>query len=393
MAYNKETRMYEGFIYKIFNDVDEVFYIGRTYRTVEIRWMEHLACSIDHQNDLYKGMRKYGIEKFHISIIEQFSSTLKDTIKQLSYDKEKYWIKYYKDNGYILYNMNDGGDDVAENRFPERPVIQYDLFCRELNNYNSISQASDITGINHSDISTCCSKNGKIYCTDNYIWRYADDPLSQDEITVLNERYRGTCQYDFNGNLLNVFYRPRDAVNYVMEHDGIQLISGNISSCMNGNAKSAGGYIWRYRGDPFDLYPLPKQIRRVEQRTLAGDLLAIYNNCADAQRHTGVDSSGINLCCLKQCKHAGGYIWCYENDLYETDIKLKEHPVDRYDKDGNYIDSYPSIKSASETLKIHRSTISKVCYGKGTTAGGYVWKFKHQPIDICLNNKGGDNVA
>lgn len=384
MAYNKETGTYEGFIYKIANDIDDVFYIGRTYRTIEKRWKEHQDYSQDHNTNLYRGMRKYGIEHFHISMIEKFSSTSKDEIKQLSYDKEKYWIKYYKDNGYELYNMNDGGNDVMENKCPEKPVIQYDLFCNMMNKYDSISEAADCTGIHHSDISSCCLKNGRIYCTDNYIWRYIDDPLSQEEIEVLNKRYRGVCQYDFDGNLLNIFYRPRDAAQYLIENDGVSIDAANISSCMNGRVKSAGGYIWRHRDDEFDFYPLPKQIRRVEQRSKSGELLNIFANCKEASEKTGVNKCGINQCCLKLNQQAGGFIWCYEGDDFSLDIREKEHPVDRYDLDKNYIDSYSSIQHASSSLNINYQSISGACNDLHKTAGGFIWRFSKDTIDTYI---------
>lgn len=42
MAYNKETGMYEGWIYIILNDIDpELVYIGQTSNTPEKRWVGH----------------------------------------------------------------------------------------------------------------------------------------------------------------------------------------------------------------------------------------------------------------------------------------------------------------------------------------------------------------
>lgn len=41
MSYNKETGMYEGYIYLITNLCDNRRYIGQTSRTIAIRWKEH----------------------------------------------------------------------------------------------------------------------------------------------------------------------------------------------------------------------------------------------------------------------------------------------------------------------------------------------------------------
>lgn len=37
MAYNKETGMWEGYIYKIWNDINDKIYIGQTYSTIKER--------------------------------------------------------------------------------------------------------------------------------------------------------------------------------------------------------------------------------------------------------------------------------------------------------------------------------------------------------------------
>ena len=394
MAYNKETGMYEGFIYKIYNDINNIFYIGRTLRTVEKRWKEHCNYSKTHNTDIYKAIRDYGVEHFNISIIETKISKTRDESEKLCIDREQYWIKYYRDNGYIIYNMTDGGYDYNSLKYPEKQVIQYDLFCNEINRFKSIADASEHTGINHSDISTCCSKNGKIFRTDNYIWRYVDEPLTDEEISDLKNRYKGVCKYDFEGNLLDVFYRPIDAATSI-DNKRAKTICSNITACMIGKVKSAYGYIWRYYSDSFDKYPLPKRIRKVKQFSFNGDLIGIYNDCRDASRKTGIDDSTINLCCLKKLQYSGGYIWCYEGDTPDFDIVFKEKSVDRYSLDGAYIDSYNSIKEASEILRINNTSIGYACADRNKTAGGYIWRFHNDPIETYKFDfiKGGDNVA
>lgn len=377
MAYNKETGMYEGFIYKIWNDIDDEFYIGRTYRTVKKRWKEHLKSSEKSKTDLYDAMREYGAEHFNIEIVERLVANTKNEIRELCIEKEISWIKYYRDNYYSIYNMTDGGDDVKQKMFPERPVIQYDLFCNELARYNSIAEASEASGINNSDIGKCCYKDRNSYCTDNYIWRYIEEPLTDDEIKELNQRYKGICQYDFDGNLINTFYRPKDAINYIKLTEGMEILPSNISACTNGKCVSAAGYVWRYRDEPFDKYPILRHIKKVCQYDYDGNLINIYNDCSEASIITGVDKTSINQCCLGNYKKAGGYIWCYEGDMCNTDIKFIEQSVDRYDLNNNYIDSYNSITDASNILKINHQNISAVCRGKRKTAGGYIWKYKN----------------
>lgn len=54
----------------------------------------------------------------------------------------------------------------------------------------------------------------------------------------------------------------------------------------------------------------------------------------------------------------------------------KKKPVDRYDLEGNYIDSFESCKIASILTGVSYSGVGACAGGKRKTAGGYVWKFR-----------------
>ena len=73
MSFNKETGMYEGYIYCITNKVNSKQYIGQTIRTIEDRYKQHLR-KIKHNYDnlyLYVAMEKYGKENFWVHQVEK----------------------------------------------------------------------------------------------------------------------------------------------------------------------------------------------------------------------------------------------------------------------------------------------------------------------------------
>ena len=88
-----------GFIYKITNDINNKIYIGKTlHTTIEERFKEHCADSTRRrieQRPLYAAMRKYGIEQFEISIIEECDDSLLNEKEILQLFIFKYQFKKY----------------------------------------------------------------------------------------------------------------------------------------------------------------------------------------------------------------------------------------------------------------------------------------------------------
>lgn len=93
-------------IYKITNDINNKIYVGKTSNTLEQRFKEHCVdCQKreEEKRPLYSAMKKYGIEHFKISLIEECP------IEEEEDEREIFWISYYK--GYEDgYNATLGGE-------------------------------------------------------------------------------------------------------------------------------------------------------------------------------------------------------------------------------------------------------------------------------------------
>lgn len=62
--------------------------------------------------------------------------------------------------------------------------------------------------------------------------------------------------------------------------------------------------------------------------------------------------------------------------------KPKSTPVLQYDKNGDFIQEFPSCRIAAKAFKLKaRSSIADVCSGRRTTAAGYVWKYKKRSLE------------
>lgn len=94
-------------IYIITNTTNNHVYIGQTTRRFVERWKEHIKCSFSPSNEdywfpLHAAMRKYGVDCFDFSVLEQCAVTDLDA-------RERYWIRYYDATNHDNYNCLPGG--------------------------------------------------------------------------------------------------------------------------------------------------------------------------------------------------------------------------------------------------------------------------------------------
>lgn len=49
--------------------------------------------------------------------------------------------------------------------------------------------------------------------------------------------------------------------------------------------------------------------------------------------------------------------------------------VDQYDLDGNYIQTFDSVRDAAKFACVDRTAIRRVCQGKQKKSAGFIWKY------------------
>ena len=381
MSFNKDTGMYEGFIYCIENKINGKKYVGQTSRTVEIRIREHFSAK--DKLPIHCAIAKYGVENFNITELEKLSNISFDALLEELNKYEMYYIQNFdsKNNG---YNCTLGGNDITHMN-ELSPVLMYDLNGVYINRFESIRQACGSTGYNSSSISTACSKYKDYIRTGCHIFRYEDNPLTEEDAENIRLKYPKIYQFDFDGNLLNTFDTLVEAKNY-MKSIGVSVSNDNIGYASVNHNKSCGGYIWRRYPDTFDTYELPTRIsKQVEQRDMySGELIAIYEHCADASRKTGFAECAINSCCNNNALQSNGFYWCFSGEFNLDafrEIKYHKKRVDQYTRNGNYVATYNSIQEAADCIGGNFSKISGVCSGQRKTAYDYVWRYHGESFD------------
>lgn len=201
-----------AYIYKITNDINGKIYIGKTYNSIEKRFKEHCKDRLRRkyeQRPLYSAMNKYGIEHFHIELLEETDNPE---------EREKYWIESYGSfkKG---YNATTGGDG--------RPYVDKDVIISLWEDGKIIKEIHNITGY---DIKTI-----KKYLLLNNI--------SEQEIISKRYAFQGktVAKIDKNTNeILEIFSTSGEAGR------SIGKTGQHIREVCLGKRKTAYGYKWKY---------------------------------------------------------------------------------------------------------------------------------------------------
>ena len=253
------------YVYKIVNDLNQKIYVGKTYRSIEERFKEHCFESKRNKNEnrpLYKAMNKYGIEHFHIYLLEE---------TDIPEEREKYWIEVlgtFKDG----YNATTGGDG--------KPYIDYEKI------YNLYKQG--ITNENICKIVGCESTTiRKVLALYN---------ISKEErIEKARDKHRKSIlMIDKNTNeVINSFSSLVEAGKYLNKP------ATHIQDVCHGRRKTAYGFKWEFADKKQNCinYKI-KPIKCINTNE-------IFSSSESAAKYAKIASCGIRRCCNGLQKSAG----------------------------------------------------------------------------------------
>lgn len=201
-----------AYIYQITNKLNNKVYIGKTEFSIEKRFKEHCKDAYREKNEhrpLYAAIRKYGVENFEITLIEETNNPE---------EREIYWIEQKRSfkNG---YNATMGGDGVK--------YIDYDLVIATYKELKSIIDTAKKLNIHEDSVSHILESNNIA-------------KLSSQEVNLA--KY-GTliAQYDLDMNFIQIFPSAHAAAKAL----GKKGVS-HITDVCKGKRQTAYGFKWQY---------------------------------------------------------------------------------------------------------------------------------------------------
>ena len=209
-----------AYIYQIVNDINNKVYIGKTQFSLEKRFKEHCHDAFarnKEQRPLYNAMRKYGIEHFHIELLEETDNPE---------EREKYWIEQKRSFKYG-YNATKGGDG--------KQYIDYDLVIATYNQLQHINLTAQTLSISPDSVHNIL--------TQNHI------PIKSSEQINREKMSKSVNMYDKQGNYIQSFSSMIDAARFLIDNGysncKLTTIRYHISEVCQGKRKSAAGFVWK----------------------------------------------------------------------------------------------------------------------------------------------------
>ena len=209
-------------IYQITNDINGKIYIGKTELSVEKRFREHCKASqreAEKHRPLYAAMRKYGIEHFHVELIEETDNPN---------EREIYWIEE-KGSFKHGYNATIGGDG--------RSYIDYDQVVALYYELQNCIEVAKIMKINVETVRKILH-NRKI-------------PIKSSGTIAKDRSKKTVAMCEKNGKTIIAVFPTYSAAARYLQQEGITTASSvdgiavHISQVCRGERTYAYGFYWK----------------------------------------------------------------------------------------------------------------------------------------------------
>lgn len=232
------------------------------------------------------------------------------------FDDSKMWFAFWNMCNVKGKKMDERKYKISS-KFYEKARIEYIKYASKFQRSNTNEFIEKVTKIHNGlyDYSKTEYKHSKdkvtIICSNHGEFeQIPDSHLRGNGCSKCNdEKTKKRCskkiiQYTLQGNYIKNWNSMAD-----VERE-LYINHSDISTCCNGKQKSAGGFIWCYKGEEPNDYHLSKHKgKKIIQYDLFGNYIKIWNSAKKAAKNLNINAGNISSCCNSVRKSAGGYYW------------------------------------------------------------------------------------
>jgi hypothetical protein len=288
--------------------VENVRYVGKTKRTIEDRYKQHLRDCKKYPTPLYFWINKLLSENIlpeAIKIDESDENNWREC--------EKKYIAHCRLFGNLL-NISDGGEGI-EDKSRLVPVYQYDEFGKFIKRYISVASAGREMNVTANSIFAAIDQNfSKSSC--GYYWFSSEEIANNFKFERPRQRFVPILAYDLNGKFINKFSTIGEALLKLKIHE-----SGIVRSLSSNGKHYSGNLFWFYENNvpekvlPFsNKKPRYHNLSAVAQFTKENVFMHDYISIRNASKITKISEDSIGMSARGLAKSGGGFVWKYKNN-------------------------------------------------------------------------------
>ncbi len=357
-------------VYKHTNRINGKVYIGKTCMDPKQRWSGGSGYKDKRGQGIayghfYNAIQKYGWDNFDHEIVAEGM-----TNKEASEMEIRLIEEYESTNPDKGYNTTKGGEGAAGYRHSEETKQHLSEIKKGLN----VGPGNPFYGRHHSEETKALigskakerlkGKHGTFYGRHHSL-------ETKQKLREISEK--PITQYDLDGKKVTQY----ESLMIAAEEIGTSVSS--ISACANKRTRTCKGFIWRYE----DVEQLPTNEmpimahgggRKVLKCGIQGNVIEEYGSVIIAAEKNQLNKYEIyDAVHHKHGKQqAGGFVWKYK-DSSQSNIRNGK-VVFQYDQYMNLLNTFLSVKEASQKTGISTKSISSAARGHTNTAGGFIWK-------------------
>lgn len=224
-----------GFIYLIKNTINSKCYVGQTIqKNVKNRWRAHKNL---HGTILYYAFAKHGIDNFEFSVIMEVSDEQLDEMETFEIETRNTVTPYG-------YNIESGGKSRKIVHIDSRSKMREAKLGEKNFNFGKPRTEETRTriglahvGLTHTEETKALissKKKGTQVGENNPFFNRTHTPETKAKIGTAVDKYTT------DGELLETF----TTVTFAAQSAGVDR--KNVSACLVGKQKTAGGFVWKY---------------------------------------------------------------------------------------------------------------------------------------------------